>query len=82
MKAWLCRRHEAGGSLAVRKPSCFLTRQLFVRLLAVVYFVAFASLRTQIVGLVGKNGIAPLAQRLDAIRTQAGAERYWWIPTV
>jgi len=38
---------------------------LFLRLLGVVYFVAFASLAVQIVGLIGHDGILPTATLSD-----------------
>jgi len=53
------------------------TRWLFLRVLAVVYLFAFASLATQIVGLVGKQGILPAANFLAQITAQAPA-----IPTI
>ena len=40
-------------------PTHALARWLFLRLLGLVYFCAFASLAGQIVGLVGSRGILP-----------------------
>ncbi len=48
-----------------------LTASVFVRLLAIVYFVAFMSLETQIVGLVGRRGVLPAGEFLDAVRDLA-----------
>ena len=59
-----------------------LTRGLFLRLLAVVYLVAFLSLWAQVHGLVGEHGIWPAARYLDAAREQLGPERLWKIPTL
>lgn len=42
-----------------KPPTFYFSRQLFLRLLGVVYFIAFFSLATQIIGLVGENGILP-----------------------
>jgi hypothetical protein len=59
-----------------------LTRWLFLRLLGLVYLIAFASLAVQITGLVGEHGIMPAGQFLEAARSYYGAEAYWLLPTV
>ena len=69
-----------GGQIAPR--SYFVSRALFLKLLGVIYFVAFASLWSQILGLVGSNGILPAAPYLEAIRHYTGPERYWLFPTL
>ncbi len=43
----------------VEFPDYFLTRRLFLRALGVIYLIAFASLWTQVDGLIGHNGILP-----------------------
>lgn len=43
-----------------------LTRAVFSRLLAVVYFIAFLSLWTQLDGLIGSGGILPASQFMGA----------------
>ena len=60
---------------------------LFLRALAIIYFVAFASLGTQILGLAGESGIVPAkdfirraAQYFDA--NHVGVGRYFSMPTV
>jgi predicted DCC family thiol-disulfide oxidoreductase YuxK len=58
------------------------TRQLFLRLLAAICLIAFASLYVQIPGLIGSHGIAPVGNLLDAVREQAGAPSYWRLPTL
>lgn len=55
---------------------------LFVRLLGVVYLVAFASLWPQLAGLVGASGVLPAAPFLRAVATQLGAQRYLLLPTL
>jgi hypothetical protein len=42
-----------------------LVSSLFVRLLGLIYLVAFASLSTQVVGLAGSHGILPIADILE-----------------
>ncbi len=65
------------------EPSRFAsTQRLFLRALAVIYAIAFASLATQIVGLVGSQGIAPVQAYLARIAANFGAVRYFSLPTV
>lgn len=59
-----------------------LTSWMFLRLLGFIYLIAFVSLGTQILGLVGKNGILPIQQYLQLVRDNVGAERYWELPTL
>jgi predicted DCC family thiol-disulfide oxidoreductase YuxK len=55
---------------------------LFLRLLAVIYLVAFASLAVQITGLIGDQGILPLGGYLAAVSKTLGPSGYWTVPTV
>ena len=65
------------------EPEDFLlSRWLFLRLLGLVYLIAFASLAVQITGLIGEHGIMPAGQFLQAARSYYGAEAYWLLPTV
>jgi hypothetical protein len=59
-----------------------LTRWLFLRLLGVIYFCAFASYSRQVLGLVGRNGILPAGELLQALREPLGRERYLRVPTL
>jgi len=68
-------------------PSYQLTRWIFLRALGIVYLVAFTSLATQIIGLVGADGILPakdvvanVAQNCDA--NHIGLDRYHLFPTL
>ncbi|MCH8242266.1 MAG: lipase maturation factor family protein, partial [Planctomycetes bacterium] len=64
-------------------PSTYhLTRWLFLRLLGVIYLIAFASLAVQILGLVGSNGILPVAPYLDRVYNRLGSEAYLRLPTL
>src|SRR5262249_53467811 len=63
-------------------PGERLTAWVFLRLLAVTYFCAFASLGVQIVGLVGRNGILPIGPYLDAAFAQVGPRALWVLPTL
>jgi hypothetical protein len=57
-------------------------RWRFLRLLALVYATAFASLLLQVRGLVGAQGILPAGEFLDWVRDRTGAERYFLLPTL
>ena len=63
-------------------PSFSLASWLFLRLLGVVYFFAFLSLATQILGLIGHNGILPAGDFLAMVNARVGTERYWFFPTL
>jgi predicted DCC family thiol-disulfide oxidoreductase YuxK len=63
--------------LAVRK-----VEWLFLRSLAAIYLIAFASLAVQIRGLIGAQGILPLAGYLAAVSKALGTSGYWTVPTV
>ncbi len=55
---------------------------LFLRLLAAVYLIAFASLAVQIAGLIGAHGILPLGGYLAAVSKTLGPRGYWSVPTI
>ena len=55
---------------------------LFLRLLGVVYLVAFVSLWVQVAGLIGPRGILPAAELLHSVGARLGASRFWWLPSL
>ena len=55
---------------------------LFLRGIGLIYLAAFVSFGAQLLGLIGSQGILPLPEFIDAIRSQFGAERYWLFPMV
>ena len=63
-------------------PSYVISRELFLRVLGVIYLAAFISFGTQIIGLIGKEGILPVQNLLHAAGLKVGPERYWLLPTV
>ncbi len=73
----LVRRHGRS-----RAPSFALSRWLFLRLLGVVYAIAFTSLGSQIVGLAGAHGILPAREFLARAHTAYGATAYRLWPTL
>jgi hypothetical protein len=71
----------------VPRCSYWLTRFVILRLLGLVYLVAFLAAAKQIVPLIGGNGLLPIGQFLARVReslgsTQAGFLRlpslFWW----
>jgi len=67
------------------EPTRFAATQwLFLRALAIVYALAFASLAGQVMGLFGSAGIAPAAGYLESITRSAhgGAIRFLAAPTI
>ena len=65
-----------------RPASYVLTRALFLRLLGVVYLIAFLSLYVQMDGLFSSNGILPAAGFVDAATRVLHASRWWTAPTL
>ena len=59
-----------------------LVAALFIKLLALVYFIAFASLSGQIVALVGQEGILPVSNLLEYATDHFGWKRYLAYPTL
>ena len=55
---------------------------LFLRLFGIIYLIAFWSLSTQIVGLVGDRGILPAGLFLQSVSQRVGPERFLILPTV
>ena len=65
------------------EPARFaLTQWLFLRLLAAIYLVAFASLAVQVTGLLGEHGISPAHDFLERVGTGLGWMRFWAAPSL
>jgi hypothetical protein len=58
------------------------SRALVLRLLGLVYLVAFVSLGVQITGLVGERGLLPAVEFLGELRRYYGAGAWWSWPTL
>ena len=65
------------------EPARFeVTQWIFLRLLAIIYAIAFASLGVQITGLIGASGILPVQEYLNVATETFGTMRYMNVPTV
>jgi predicted DCC family thiol-disulfide oxidoreductase YuxK len=65
------------------EPARFaLTQWIFVRVLAVIYAIAFGSLSVQVKGLLGVNGILPVGEYLKAVTEAAPALRFYYVPSI
>lgn len=58
------------------------TQWIFIRLLAAIYAIAFASLSVQVKGLIGAQGILPASEYLKAAAESLGGMRFWEVPTI
>lgn len=59
-----------------------LVSWVFLRLIGIIYIIAFASLAVQIQGLVGEGGILPAGEYLNAAHQGWGVSAYWRMPTL
>ena len=63
-------------------PRYALSRDLFLRALAVVFGIAFVSYGVQIDGLIGSGGILPASESLAALRERLGSGALLRAPTL
>lgn len=67
----------------VREPATHdLVAWLFLRGLGLVYLAAFASFSVQAPGLIGADGVLPLAGFFDAVHAQLGRAGWWPLPSL
>jgi hypothetical protein len=74
-------RHKISGLFATAEEYR-LTSWLFIKMLAVVYIIAFASLAIQISGLAGPNGLLPFHEFLANNFQAMGSEAWWFYPNI
>jgi lipase maturation factor 1 len=67
---------------AVCRPTYYNARTWFLRLLGLVYLIAFGSFWSQVDGLIGRNGILPVAPWLEELHNRFGTEAYRLLPTL
>jgi len=59
-----------------------ISRWVFLRLLGIIYFIAFLSFWLQLDGLIGSNGISPADIYLGSLDINYGWKAYFKIPTL
>ena len=77
--SWLTRLGWGGDP---EPPTYVLSRWFFLRLLGLVYVIAFVSLWGQVTGLVGAHGILPAGNFLQGVQRAYGADAYHLFPTL
>jgi predicted DCC family thiol-disulfide oxidoreductase YuxK len=70
------------GQDAVCRPTYYSARNWYLRLLGLVYLIAFWSFWSQVDGLIGHDGILPVAPWLNELRNRFGTEAYRLLPTL
>ena len=66
----------------LRAPTYFVARNVFLRILGLIYLIAFLSLWIQIDGLIGDHGILPVARFLPAVKAEYGTRAIFALPTL
>jgi predicted DCC family thiol-disulfide oxidoreductase YuxK len=66
----------------IERPTYHKASGIFSRALAFIYLVAFASFGMQARGLVGSQGILPIAMYFRIAATQLGSDAKWKLPTI
>ena len=59
-----------------------LVSALFLRLLAIIYFIAFYSMTSQVIGLVGSDGILPVSPWLEQLLIDLDWQAFLFFPTL
>jgi hypothetical protein len=81
-RRWYGQFLEVLGYLGGEAQDYRIVSVVFLRLLALIYLIAFVSIGVQILGLVGAQGILPIREHLDYLGGAYGPERFWLVPTI
>lgn len=63
-------------------PTYVVSSWIFLRVLALIYLVAFLSLEVQVKGLIGTNGMLPAKAFLEYAFQKIGTQAYTVVPTI
>lgn len=66
----------------VRRQTYALATELFLRALGIIYLIAFVSFGVQASGLIGSNGIYPVAETIVAVKRYYGDAAFRVLPSV
>jgi predicted DCC family thiol-disulfide oxidoreductase YuxK len=64
------------------RPTYTFSSSFFLRMLGLIYLIAFVSFGCQVLGLVGSQGIVPARDFLDAVHQALGTRGWWEFPTL
>ena len=67
---------------SVEIPSYHFSRWLFLKLLGIIYFIAFTSFWVQWEGLVGADGILPVTEFFERISNRFGSSSFFHAPSL
>jgi len=67
---------------SLEKPTYHLSRWIFLKLIAIVYIIAFLSFWIQADGLVGQNGILPANEFFQSVAHQLGSSAFFNVPSL
>ena len=81
-RGFFSRLTRLGWGRSPEPPTYILSRWVFLRLLGLVYVIAFVSLWGQLAGLVGAHGILPAGNFLQGAQRAYGADAYHLFPTL
>ncbi len=59
--------------------SFYIAQGLFLKGIALIYLIAFCSLAVQLLGLYGSQGLAPIRETMQWVRT---TQQFWHVPTL
>ena len=65
-----------------KKPTYWITRFVFLRLLGFIYFIAFLSLANQAIPLIGENGLLPAKNFLNTFHFDNKFDAFINLPTL
>jgi lipase maturation factor 1 len=68
--------------LLLAPDSYVMTRWVFLRLLGLIYLIAFSSLGIQVTGLIGEQGVLPVRPYLERIKKSLGRQGYALYPSL
>ena len=72
----------AAGPASAGRDQFSFAAWLFLRLLALVHLIAFASYWMQFAGLIGPHGLLPAAQYFEAVHAQLGNSAWSQLPSL
>lgn len=66
----------------VTPPTYAMATSIFLRLLGLIYAIAFVSFGVQMKGLIGAHGILPVREVFPQVAQELGADAWWQWPTL